>query len=221
MRIIKFIMDSSYWMNHTIIEKIGEGTQGIIFLIKKNEKNYVLKSYKYEDSYIKESNAFKLINNTSEYTPQCFYMEKNIVIMEYYDGYIPFKKYIDSFFDKYASSDIEDNYQKREIIEFLKNIEKIRDQLLNAISNLRDINIVHNDLNSSNILIDEKTLSIKIIDFGSSKIDQISFINRDYEWLGDLFTDVLIYYYNSESIRSFIIPIVEKMDERPRNRFRF
>ena len=63
-------------------------------------------------------------------------------------------------------------------------ITKILDQIFNALNYLHTNQIVHQDFNTKNILIDPKTLQIKIVDFGLAKYER--FENQVFSPQGDL-----------------------------------
>ena len=155
-------------MNYEIIKKIGEGNFGEVFLIKIENKNYVLKRIKYRlsqeeikkyDDIIK---AISKINNKYIIKYYSTFQEKDSynIIMEY-AGDCNLKDFIDT--QKTKHNLIEEKIIKEIIIQIILGLKEIHRN-----------KIIHRDLTPDNIFID-KNNNIKIGDFGISKI----LINND------------------------------------------
>ena len=146
-------------MNYDIINKIGEGSYSTVYKIKIDNDEYAMKKI----------NIVGLTNNQKKYL-----LSEIKIISEHKSAYI-IKFFGASIHDdhlhiimEYTEHGTLDNYMK--INKLNNNITwKFFGQLCAAVSYLHKNNIIHRDIKSSNILIDNNS-NIKLIDFGVSKI---------------------------------------------------
>jgi len=146
-------------MNYDIIEKIGEGSYSYVYKIKIKEKMYAMKKI----------NMIGLTRNQKKYL-----LSELKILSEHRSSYIIkfFKALIHdeslNIIMEYTPHGTLDNFMKN---NDLKNevIWKFFSQLCAAVLYLHKNNIIHRDIKSSNILIDQYN-NIKLIDFGLSKI---------------------------------------------------
>jgi hypothetical protein len=148
---------------YKIIEFLSEGSYGIIYKIIdiQDNKIYVLKNFKVEckntDYNILNEISFNLILD-------------NINIYKIHDLTVINNK-LNIIFPYYGISILELSIK----LYFNKNnIKIILKQILEGINYLHKNNIIHGDLSSKNILINDKDNKITIIDFGLSKIHNIN-----------------------------------------------
>ena len=148
---------------YKIIEKLGEGGFGIVYLVEKDNKQYALKKSikklkKEEIEHVKKIiDTLSKINNEyliKYYTT--FIKNDSFNILMEYAGKTNLKQFIDDyknkgeFIDEYIIKDI--------ILQICKGLEEIHDN-----------KIIHRDLTPDNIFINDN-YKIKIGDFGVSKI---------------------------------------------------
>ena len=145
--------------NYTIVSKIGEGSHSQIYHIKLGNDDY----------------AMKKINMTSIPKGQKKYLlsELKIIsehncknIIKFYTAFL--QEDFMCIIMEYCSKGTLQNIIKRKHIS-TETVWKYFSQTCGAIHYLHKNNIIHRDLNSSNILIDSND-NIKLIDFGVSKI---------------------------------------------------
>jgi len=147
---------------YKIINKISAGTYGLIYKIVNihNNKIYVLKSFKSNNNTIHYINLNEITlnimldhDNISKIKDICFMNNKICIIMEYYG--LPI------------------NHLKNKLYFNMTNIKLILKQLLEAVNYLHKNNIMHRDLSSNNVLLNQDN-KLTIIDFGFSKFNYIN-----------------------------------------------
>jgi negative regulator of PHO system len=131
---------------------IGEGTYGKVSIIKRNKcgNNFAVKSIKDMDKLpeaLNEISLLKLLNNQSNIINLCGYDYTLITV----DIVLPLMK------GTLLSSKLDKN--KYDI--YFR-------QLINGVKQCHDHDIIHRDIKLENILYDEESDSVKIIDFGLS-----------------------------------------------------
>ena len=156
-------MGNFFGNNYKIIEKIGEGGFGEVYLIEKEGRTYALKKSKNklnEDemnqlqkiieilSKIENDNIIKYYNSFRENDSFCILME--------YAGKNNLKQFIESY--KIKDELIEEKKIKSIILQMCKGLIDIHKNML-----------IHRDFTPDNIFIDQNN-RIKIGDFGISKI---------------------------------------------------
>ena len=158
--------------NYKIIEKLGEGANGIAYKVLNEENNcfYVIKKILLKNAIKeelieiqKEAEMLAQINseNIVKYF-DCFTDNDSFnIIMEYCDG-LDLKKYI----NKHKNLNLY-------IIE--KNIYHIILEICKGLKEVHKLNIIHRDLKPDNIFLMDD-LKVKIGDFGISK--QLNYINE-------------------------------------------
>lgn len=146
---------------------LGHGEFGYVYLVSKNNINYVLKieapNPHFKPNIVNETNILVKI------LPDC---DKYFICIE--PGIQTENKYIIlfpnnrlGFLTKYKGADLIPikEYKYKGLTRETKTIAI---NLLNALEKLSEYNIIHGDLNDENVLIDKKTLETFIIDFGES-----------------------------------------------------
>lgn len=161
--IIKF--DAS--KNFTYIKPLGNGGTGDTHLFKDETtdmmfaiKKYVPKDKKYVDEYYKRFvDEIKILFNISH--PNIVRIYNYYLYPESKTGYLQMEYISGTTIDKY------------EILPWSKSWNDIFTEIISAFEYLEDNNILHRDIRSANILIDEND-NVKIIDFGFSKMLDVS-----------------------------------------------
>jgi Kae1-associated kinase Bud32 len=130
---------------------IAQGAEAIIFL-KNNQiiKNRIKKSYRWPilDEKLRKQRTkseAKIINklNSIINVPKIISTDQNQILMEFIDG----KKLSDN-------------------LDNLKNKNEIAEQIGREIAKFHDLNIIHGDLTTSNMIYKEKENKVYFIDFG-------------------------------------------------------
>jgi serine/threonine protein kinase len=142
---------------------LGSGGFGSVFLVKKNNIKYALKTIENEENSENESKILKLLSTScSKKRVLCFKEEivnKNnrFIITEFIKGkeFGYFK--IDSSFLFY----------------------KLFGQLIDAIEYMHSLNIIHFDIKPQNIMVSEDG-NLKLVDFGASYLAQNGMVKRTY-----------------------------------------
>jgi predicted Ser/Thr protein kinase len=133
--------------NYKIIRRIGEGGQGVIYLVEKDGVKYILKKYFNEKTFRDEEHLMKFLKECHPLL--VCYIEsipsKNEIIMEYIKGT--------------DLSVLALNLSIPHERSLLKYIAE-------GIAFLHRHGIAHRDLKLENIMFDQDTQKIKIIDFG-------------------------------------------------------
>tara|TARA_B100001057_G_C22856809_1_gene952995 strand:- start:2767 stop:3918 length:1152 start_codon:yes stop_codon:yes gene_type:complete len=151
------------FQNFSIIKKIGEGAQGVVFLAKdsrlgrkvaiKSLHSDLITNNTQKERFIGEAKLLSQLNHPSVVTLYDYIADKNgfHLIMEFVEGYA-----LDDLINKISGP-----------IQELRAIE-IFIQVLEGIKHIHDKNIIHRDIKPSNILID-KNDDVKLLDFGIAK----------------------------------------------------
>jgi len=159
--------------DYKIIQKLGEGSYGVIYKVKKENENkyYALKQIKLSANEL-ENNALKkeaeiLSKINSKYVIkyyECFEKDNNLnIIMEYCDG-----------------GDLSKYIEKQKKLKLSENtIWKIFIKITIGLADIHKINILHRDLKPLNIFL-KKDMDIRIGDFGISKILQNTYYARTF-----------------------------------------
>lgn len=149
--------------DYKIIKILGQGAFGIVFLVKKNKKQYALKlTWEGKETIDKEYDILSYKNNCKSVIPcvydkGSFYFNNEIqyyLVMEYISGYT-----IDEFIKIYKKKNIKINE---------KCIIKLIYHTIKGINYLHSNNIVHSDLHSGNIIFNKSKLIL--IDLGAGCI---------------------------------------------------
>jgi len=166
---------------YDIQEKIYEGLSSIVYRAQKsdNEKRFILKILKKEESSLIEIEKLKL-----EYQILKKLEHEGIIKVS---GIETFDNSIALVFDDFDSVSL-DKYLKLKPLINLKTFLTIAIKICQALEYLHKNNIVHKNLNPSNILINQNTNNIKLIDFSNSSVitkenKSDSSKNIDYESL--------------------------------------
>ena len=160
------------------IKEIGKGGQGIVYLIKINNKNYALKiskilnieSNKYKNFLLNKSieiGLFKYINNLSIEDQKLFIKLYDYKIHNFKSNY-----YYVYLIEYYDGINLTDFYTKNIKILSKQNLS-IFIQLLKAIYLLYNGGYIHNDINFDNILI--KKTKKKFFKFKNKNINYNDF----------------------------------------------
>lgn len=172
---------------YSIIKIIGEGRYGIAYLVEdldftkyvfKQLKNDILETSR-KKLFYEEEILNKLDDNRfPKFIEKFTYEDSQIYVLEYIDG---------KDFEVILT---EDEY------EFTKDeIYNIAEQLVEIIGTLQRLGIIHRDLRTPNIILDEDN-KIKLIDFGLSRyIDNKRYVKEvDYWYVADFLIHL---YYTS------------------------
>jgi len=174
--------------NLSIGEYINKGSSGKVYKSKYEDKNIICKcfnkdNYSYDqwwiDDVYNELKIYDILNKTNGcceclgYTlnDDCIYLllKDYDTINNLYD-YLNDDKHWNKYNRQITSDEYYYRYKSKEWIYKLNRDKKIEltKQLIEIIKNLHDKNIVHCDLKTSNILYNEKTNNLILIDFGAS-----------------------------------------------------
>lgn len=180
---------------YSIIKILGEGRYGIVYLAEDgNFKKYVIKQLKKgmldktRSKLYYESEILSKLNNNRfpKFITSYNYNETEGYILEYIYG--------KDFYEILAK----DEY------EFSKNeIYNIAEELLNIIYILQENSIVHRDIRTSNVILNEDN-QLVLIDFGLARyIDNNRYLKEvDYWYLADFLLHLYYssYYPDGESV---------------------
>lgn len=192
-------------MDYTIIKIIGEGRYGIAYLCEKNtNEKYIIKQLK-KDSV--EKNKEKL-----------FYEEEIMKLLD--DKRFP--KFIEKFdYDntKYYVIEFVEGKDFYEILYFDEyefdrdEIYDIAEEILNIIITLQEKNIVHRDIRTSNVIMNEKK-DLILIDFGLARyIDNKRYKEEvDYWYMADFLLHLYYSSYNDEGMELEDKPWYNELD---------
>ena len=162
-------MFSTFNQKYEMKEKIGIGGFAEVFKVKNKETSeiFAVKIFHKNDLYLNEKisslyneiNFLKLFSNINH--------ENLVKTYEIYENQNDIYCIID-----YVSNNNLYNYLIKNPNITLKEIKKIIKQILNGISYIETLGIIHQDLKLENIMIkeDNNNLNVKIIDFGLSII---------------------------------------------------
>jgi serine/threonine protein kinase len=174
---------------YKMIKFIDEGISGSVYLYIDNMN--ILYAIKFTKEDINnEIDCLEKINDICDeyflcYVTSFVYDEYNVIVTKFLEGYITLNEYMGQF-----NKDDYDEYEREEIYE------NIKDQLLNGINMLHNINIIHGDIHDENILIDPETIELRYIDFGkcskcNKHIDKNIDISRLNIILEDLYNIII------------------------------
>ena len=192
--------------NYKAIAKIGSGASGIVYKVVNEDGHYsAMKIFKnVSDAEIDmEIECLKRVKQVCGDTLFCYIEDVNIdhngvrsrgIITEYLDGYIDMFRFITPRTP-------------------LSDIEKIRDQCIQAFLILARIGVAHNDANDTNIMVkrDEDGIKVKIIDFGKCSLDTQDDIQTTFKDLMLTFAYMLTDF--GKYSRSFFEPFVYALRE--------
>lgn len=188
---------------YTIVEEIGEGRYGIVYLAKNDENSIVI---------IKQLKKDML----RETRKKLFYEQKILQSL----NHPAFPKFIGKFKDRYRQGyileyfdgrDFEDLVEQDRYIFTKEEIYHIADQLLDLIEILHDNNIAHQDIRLPNVIL-KKNKDLALIDFGLARfIDNKKYMRQiDYWYLGDFL--IHLYYTMYKSTDDEDLPWYEELD---------
>ena len=178
---------------YKFIELYDKGSQGEIYLCKKNNKKYLAKvPVKKKEEKISNIMSEKIGAKIYE-TINCNInkIKGRVMIMEKLEG-INLDRFLNEFEDFMEDDDI--------IVELL----------INKIEEMHKLGYCHNDLYPSNIYLiikDNKVKDIKIIDFGKSSKKTKELMKEDYNMLLEFIYD------NYPHIIDMIQPLLLKLEE--------
>jgi serine/threonine protein kinase len=149
---VKTCKDIKHFNGFKCVRKIGEGGFGKTFLMKKGDKNIVLKViYKHNEDFKNEVTLLKKLSKGCHskhilcYYSKYTYGYNNFLVSEYING-------VD--FWKYSSKSKKIYY-------------KLFRQLFDAVKHIHSKKIIHFDIKPENIII-SKDNNLKLIDFGAA-----------------------------------------------------
>lgn len=188
---------------YTIVEEIGEGRYGIVYLAKNDENSIVI---------IKQLKKDML----RETRKKLFYEQKILQSL----NHPAFPKFIGKFKDRYRQGyileyfdgrDFEDLVEQDRYIFTKEEIYHIADELLDLIEILHDNNIAHQDIRLPNVIL-KKNKDLALIDFGLARfIDNKKYMRQiDYWYLGDFL--IHLYYTMYKSTNDEDLPWYEELD---------
>lgn len=170
----KTISDNNHKYN--IIKHIASGTYGDVFLsINELNELVALKFMLDEQDAIRERECLSYIKDYCREYLLCYItnfvytfngIKTFVIVTKYLEGYITLQEFIDD----YKVSQEHHN--------------EIANRITNAVDLIHEHNLAHGDLYERNILINPKTLDIKLIDFGKCITDPKNIrnlIRRDRE----------------------------------------
>ena len=149
--------------NYKIIEKIGEGGFGDVYLIEKEKEIYALKKSKVKLDKDKMNQLNKIIDIVKKIN--------NVHIIRYYSSFLENEHFcvlMEYAGNKNLKHFIENYKKKNELIEE-RIIKFIIIQICKGLIDIHKNKLIHRDLTPDNIFIN-KNNGIKIGDFGISKI---------------------------------------------------
>ena len=149
--------------NYKIIEKIGEGGFGDVYLIEKEKEIYALKKSKVK----LDKDKMNQLNNLIDIVKKI----NNVHIIRYYSSFLENEHFcvlMEYAGNKNLKHFIENYKKKNELIEE-RIIKFIIIQICKGLIDIHKNKLIHRDLTPDNIFINENN-GIKIGDFGISKI---------------------------------------------------
>ena len=162
----EIIQSSGSTKKYEIIEELGSGGQGTVFLVKKDNKYYALKKI----DIIKKDEKNK---EFEEYINNCY---NEINILKSLNNNDNIVKYVEDY-EENGHLNIIMEYGGKNLYDFIhdpknvaieeKDIKEIVLQICNGLRVIHKAKIIHRDLKPENIFINEKN-KIKIGDFGTS-----------------------------------------------------
>ena len=165
-------------MNYEFLEKIGEGTFGVTYKVKKIENGeiFVMKKIRYCGEV--ELEEYKNINNNSEYL--MLNKLNHVNIIKFFECVFYNNRHFLVF--EYMNYDLE-NYLKNVQCVPLNMIQSIMKQSFEALKYLKQNKIIHSDIKPANILINLNG-EIKLCDFGSAHyINKIKYVYGSTNYL--------------------------------------
>lgn len=206
-----------------ILKALHHSNAGGVYLIEKNNKRYILKEgrrgagidAKLKDGFSRINDEYYFLSLLSNIDGVIDIHEKfnvwsnNYLIEEYFDG-VSLQKFIAKNFPlaMLSSDRVKNNY--------LKKVEKIFEKLSNIILEIHNAGVGLGDFSLNNILIDEQSLELKIIDLEAADFQ----INRYMPSLSTPgFTDTNSVNYRAGDIfalkrilRSLLLPTTHLLD---------
>jgi serine/threonine protein kinase len=178
------VIQSKTNKKYKISKILGRGEFSYVFLGLDEQNNWVAIKIAINDNGIDEIECLIKLKPICGENILCFIESFNInfndvdwlvIVTEFLPGYITIKKFLEEY--KYSKSDLN-------VI-----IKKIAE----TINYIHEFGILHNDLHKENIMINPKTLNIKIIDFGNCSSllgisDPEKFINMEMDAIKDIFS---------------------------------
>ena len=152
---------NEYMNKISVIKQIAYGSFSNIYLAENNNKKIVIKKILKKIEILDENEIFETFNKSEFYSPyiiKCFkYTQANdLFILEYFES-ITLKDFVFKTPKEYKHLHNADSYAN------------IMFKIFKGVEFIHGCNVVHRDIKSENILINEKG-DIKIIDFGLSKL---------------------------------------------------
>ena len=147
---------------------IASGTQGQVFRAFKNERFVALKVFLDSDAAAKEIAALRHISTLNlPFFPTVIEISESppFVVTELLDSYIPLSA-----------------------LSCKRTVSTIITALIPIIEQMNNHGITHGDLHQNNVLVNPVDYTIKIIDFGSSKLFSNRFPTLDYDHFFDNFS---------------------------------
>ncbi|KAL0482287.1 serine/threonine-protein kinase/receptor [Acrasis kona] len=153
------------------VERITEGTYGVVFKGKYLESRVAIKLIKnscsaldLDDEFVKEVEILKSLRhrNIVQFFGACVNQHNKLIITEFMDG-----------------TSLDSIFLKKQELGFNKKIDLLLDIAM-GMNYLHQLSLVHRDLKLSNVLVDQGFNIAKICDFGISKFvgdDQIMTFN--------------------------------------------
>lgn len=181
--------------NYKFLELFDKGSQGEIYLCKKNKKKYLakvpVKSKEEKISNIMSETVGPKIYETFD----CKKPKGRVMIMEKLEG-VNFDRFLDEYEEMMEEDDI------------------LIDLLSNKIKEMHNLNYSHNDLYPSNIYIimkNNQVKDVKIIDFGKSSKKTKESMKEDYNLLLEFIYDN--YSYINDMIQPLLLRLEEDMEK--------
>lgn len=147
--------DLFFSSNYTIIKDIYTKPDKAVFIVKKNNKKYLLKAKKHCFSMVNEKNVYKKLHNNH-----------NEFVLDFIDFY-DCSQYFYFVYEYIDGTDLRDYANTHTLTD--SDIQIIFKQILQGVKYIHNNNIIHCDLKLENIMI-TKQKQIKIIDFDLSKV---------------------------------------------------
>ncbi|EPR78029.1 Cell division protein kinase [Spraguea lophii 42_110] len=156
---------------YNILNKIGEGTFGIVYLSTKGEKSFALKKMIFENNQnglplttIREIKVLKSLKHKN------IINIIDIVTNKIKDKGNVYEKYEIFVVFPYVNTDLS-RLIRKELIK-RDDMKYILLQIIEGLNYLHENNVIHRDLKSSNILVNDN-MEIKIADFGLARVKSL------------------------------------------------
>jgi serine/threonine protein kinase len=153
--------------SYEIVRRLGKGAFGVTYLVKKGDEMYVLKAIRLTPKNIGEVyTEIDVLKKIAKYG-----CRKDILC--YHDQFVncddqTLNIVTYAFKDAITLTDYIRSYQRIKAFIPRKDLLTVMYNISNALYYLSKIGVAHGDIKPDNILINEKTLDIQIIDFGLS-----------------------------------------------------